>query len=67
MSFLHSFDTSKKSTGTLSVSASDGYGDQASQVIYDEVQNYNVFYPDYYDIDAWKARIKSIKDSNPKQ
>ena len=23
--------------------------------IYDEVQNYNVFYPDYYDIDAWKA------------
>ena len=30
-----------KSTGTLSVSASDGYGNQASQVIKDEVQNFS--------------------------
>tara|TARA_R100001530_G_scaffold1181_1_gene2041 strand:- start:4891 stop:7284 length:2394 start_codon:yes stop_codon:yes gene_type:complete len=30
-----------KSTGTLSVSASDGFGDQASQVVYDEVQNFS--------------------------
>ena len=30
-----------KSTGTLSVSASDGYGNQASKVIYDSVQNFS--------------------------
>ena len=30
-----------KATGTLSVSASDGYGDNASQVIYDSVQNFS--------------------------
>ena len=30
-----------KSSGTLSISASDGYGDQASQVIKDTVQNFS--------------------------
>lgn len=30
-----------KASGTLSVSASDGYGDNASQVIYDSVQNFS--------------------------
>jgi len=30
-----------KATGTLSVSASDGYGDNASQIIYDSVQNFS--------------------------
>jgi len=30
-----------KASGTLTVSASDGYGDQASQVIKDEVQNFS--------------------------
>lgn len=30
-----------KSSGTLEVSASDGYGDQASQVIKDQVQNFS--------------------------
>ena len=30
-----------KSSGTLTISASDGYGDQASQVIKDEVQNFS--------------------------
>ena len=30
-----------KAAGTLSVSASDGYGDNASQIIYDSVQNFS--------------------------
>jgi hypothetical protein len=30
-----------KAAGTLSVSASDGYGDKASQIIYDSVQNFS--------------------------
>ena len=30
-----------KASGTLSVSASDGYGDNASQIIYDSVQNFS--------------------------
>ena len=30
-----------KSTGTLSITASDGFGNQASQVIKDEVQNFS--------------------------
>ena len=30
-----------KSSGTLSISASDGYGDQASQVVKDEVQSFS--------------------------
>jgi hypothetical protein len=30
-----------KATGTLSISASDGFGDDASQVVYDKVQNFS--------------------------
>ena len=46
----------EESNNTVRATRKAAYGDIGDQL--DEI---------YKDIDAWKARIKSIKDANPKQ
>ena len=48
--------TIKENNNVIKATRRSAYGDIGEQL--DEI---------YKDIDAWKARIKSIKDSNPKQ
>ena len=56
---LASYDTSgntEEKNNTVRATRKAAYGDIGDQL--DEI---------YKDIDAWKARIKSIKDANPKE
>jgi len=56
---LASYDTAgntEEKNGTVRATRKTAYGDIGEQL--DEI---------YKDIDAWKARIKSIKDANPKE
>jgi len=55
---LASYDaaaTTAESNATVDATRRAAYGDIGDQL--DEI---------YHDIDAWKARIKSVKDANPK-
>ncbi len=51
-----------KASGTLSVSASDGYGDNASQIIYDSVQNFSDLPPE--GIDGQVVEVKGDASNN---
>ena len=51
-----------KASGTLSVSASDGYGDKASQIIYDSVQNFSDLPPE--GIDGQVVEVKGDASNN---
>ena len=48
--------TTEENNNTIRATRKSAYGDIGEQL--DEI---------YKDIDAWKARIKSIKDANPKE
>ena len=48
--------TTEENNNTIRATRKSAYGDIGDQL--DEI---------YKDIDAWKARIKSIKDANPKE
>ena len=48
--------TTKENNNAIRATRRNAYGDIGDQL--DEI---------YKDIDAWKARIKSIKDANPKE
>ena len=48
--------TTEENNNTIRATRKKSYGDIGDQL--DEI---------YKDIDAWKARIKSIKDANPKE
>ena len=48
--------TTKENNNVIRATRRNAYGDIGEQL--DEI---------YKDIDAWKARIKSIKDANPKE
>ena len=48
--------TTEENNNTIRATIKSAYGDIGDQL--DEI---------YKDIDAWKARIKSIKDANPKE
>ena len=48
--------TTEENNNTIRATRKNAYGDIGEQL--DEI---------YKDIDAWKARIKSIKDANPKE